>query len=256
MVSADHVNDFIDEGLGFFEGDNDLRVGAAKLMVTMTTGQMWPTKDMIRHLFDNAYSKNFQVAIHAVESEIVGEITEILGSYGLKGFGYRNRIEHCSECPESLTWQLAKNGVNVVTQPGFIYHSGEKYLREVPIDVQHWLYNIGSLMRAGVSVAFSSDSPVIPLDPMTGIYSAVNRLTKAGNKVHTEESISVRDSLKAYTLGGAYASFEEKEKGSIEVGKLADVILLDRNPINVDPLDLKNIEVSMTIIGGNVVWDK
>ena len=258
MVGAERLGDFLQEGLAFGSGESTLRVGAAKVMATLTTGTMQPPLEELQFLVREAHGNGFQVAIHAVEAEVVEEAIEAIRlAVQESGMGsHRHRIEHCSESPSHMTEKLARYGITVVTQPGFLYYSGERYLAEVPIERQPWLYPIGSLRSAGVPLAFGSDSPVIPMNPLVGMYAAATRRAESGVVVLPGEAIRVEDALRMYTWGGAYASFEEAAKGSIEKGKRADLVLLDRDPIAVDAMEIKDIRVLMTVVGGQVAWER
>jgi len=187
-----------------------------------------------------------EVAINAIE--------HTLGQ--LPRDDHRHRIEHCSECPPNLLDRIRKLGIMVVTQPPFLYYSGERYMATVPSDRQPWLYRIKSMIEAGIPVAGSSDSPIVDDNPLVGIYAAVNRLAASGQEVLTEERISVKQALEIYTRNAAYASFEEKEKGTINEGKFADLVLLSDDPTTVPSEQLKDIKVEMTIVGGKVVWER
>jgi predicted amidohydrolase YtcJ len=116
------------------------------------------------------------------------------------------------------------------------------------------------LLDAGAKLAFGSDWPVAPLDPMPGIDAAVNRRTLDGKNPKgwfPEQSISVAEAVEAYTMGSAFAAFQEKDRGSITVGKLADFVVLSRDIL--DPKERDRIEttkVLLTIVGGKVVFEK
>ncbi|MFQ5873809.1 MAG: amidohydrolase family protein, partial [Dehalococcoidia bacterium] len=164
--------------------------------------------------------------------------------------------EHCSIAPPDLQERLARLNAVVVTQPGFVYYSGERYLRQVPREDVPWLYPIGSLMKRGARVAGSSDSPVAPPNPMVAVYAAVTRRASSGEVVGASEKIPAPDALKVYTMEGACAACEEKDKGSISPGKLADLVILSDDPTRVPTEAIKDIEVRATILGGKVVWQK
>jgi hypothetical protein len=104
-------------------------------------------------------------------------------------------------------------------------------------------------------VAGSSDSPVVPDNPLVGIYAAVTRKAESGQELLPEEGVSTRQALAMYTINAAYASFEEDIKGSITPGKLADIVVLSNDPAQVLPEQIKDIKVEMTILGGKVVWE-
>jgi len=144
----------------------------------------------------------------------------------------------------------------VVTQPSFIYYNGDRYLRTVPDSNLQHLYPIGTLMKNNVVVAGSSDCPVVPANPIMGVYSAVSRRTEAGDFVLPDEKITPLEALKMYTQDAAKATSEERVKGSIEPGKLADLVVLSSDPTKLPANEMKNIEVEMTILDGEVVWDK
>ena len=144
----------------------------------------------------------------------------------------------------------------VVTQPPFIYYSGERYLATVPAGDLEWLHAIGSLRASGIRVAASSDAPVVPFNPLVGICAAVTRKAASGQTLLPLESISPLEALRAYTADAAYASFEENSKGSISQGKLADLVVLSDDPRAVHPEQIKIIKVLTTILDGKVVWQK
>jgi hypothetical protein len=116
-----------------------------------------------------------------------------------------------------------------------------------------------SLLNNGAVVAFGTDWPVAPLNPLFGIYAAVTRQTVDGKNPNgwiPEEKISVVDAIKCYTLNAAYASYEEKIKGSIEIGKVADFVVLSDDILTIDPIDIKNVQVEKTIFNGEIVYAK
>jgi len=113
------------------------------------------------------------------------------------------------------------------------------------------------MLNEKVALAFGTDWPVAPLNPLEGIYAAVTRATidgKTPNGWVPEEKISIDEALHAYTYGGAFASLEEKTKGTLETGKLADIVVLSANPFEVTPEEIRDIKVLMTVVGGKVVY--
>jgi len=258
MAGVSYLPQFLEEGFTFGYGAKGLRLGAVKIMVTMTAGSLSPSRDELHRLVKETHLCGFQVAIHAVEAEAVEEAADAIHfAIGDNVFNeLRHRIEHCSECPTHIIEKLVHNGIIVATQPGFLYHNGERYLADVPSDRLPWLYPIGSMMANGIPVAAASDAPVIPMNPLVGIYAAVTRRAESGDTVLPGESVSVEDALRMYTLGSAYASFEEHVIGSIANGKRADLVLLDRDPMAVGVEGIKEINVLMTMVMGKVVFEK
>ncbi len=118
------------------------------------------------------------------------------------------------------------------------------------------LYPLATLLQAGVKVAAGSDCPVVPPNPLIGIYAAISRRAETGEAVLSQESVPPLEALRTYTVNAAYASFEEGSKGSIMPGKFADLVVLSDDPTKVPTEEVKNLQVEMTIIDGDIVWGK
>jgi predicted amidohydrolase YtcJ len=252
MPGAAHWRDFQEVNLKSGSGDNLMRLGPVKV-----TPETLPDQVKLNGLAREVHRAGFQMAFHAIaESEVAAVVTalEDVDKYSpVKG--RRHRIEHCSECPPHLLERLKKLGAVIVTQPPFVYASGERYLATVPQSQLPWLYRIRAPLEKGTVVAGSSDAPVAPENPLVGIYTAVTRRARSGQVLLPEEKIPVEQALALYTINSAYASFEEDIKGSISPGRLADMVVLSDDPRQVDPERIKDIRVEMTIIGGEVVWE-
>jgi predicted amidohydrolase YtcJ len=149
---------------------------------------------------------------------------------------------------------LAALGVLVVTQPSFVYHNGDRYLRQVPAEDLPHLYPLRTLLEAGVPVAAGSDAPVAPPGPLSGLMGAVRRLSSGGAAVAPQQAVSVEEALVMHTRAAAYAAFEEGERGSVRAGKRADLVLLSGDPLSGAPLDALRVE--MTVVGGEIVWQR
>ena len=114
-----------------------------------------------------------------------------------------------------------------------------------------------SFLDHGVTLAFGTDWPVAPLDPMLGVYAAVTRATLDGKNPGgwiPEEKITLPEAIEAYTMGAAFAEFQESEKGSISPGKLADMVIVSDNIFELKPEAIRNVKVKTTIMGGKVVY--
>lgn len=257
MCGIEWLRQFQGAGLTAGSGDSQLRLGGVKVVLTDAPGQVFPAQPELNEQVLAAHRAGFQVAIHAVQKESVEAAISALeyAQNQLPQAGRRHRIEHCSECPPPLLERLKKLRAVVVTQPPFLHYSGERYLATVPPDRLPWLYRIKSVLDSGLVVAGSSDSPIVPDNPLVGIYAAVTRKAETGQDVLAEECVSVQQALEVYTINGAYASFEQDVKGSITEGKLADMALLSDDPTRVPPERIKDIKVQMTIVGGEVVWE-
>jgi len=257
MFGIDAIGQFQEAGLAMGAGDSQLRLGGVKIMLSEVTGQLHPPQPELNEQALGAHRAGFQLAIHAVEPSTVEtaiSALEYAHSHSPEA-GRRHRLEHCSVCPPRLLERLSRLRAIVVTQPPFIYYSGERYLAQVPTSQLPWLYRIKSFLDSSLVVAGSSDSPVVPDNPLVGICAAVTRQAESGQQLLPQECIPAEQALALYTINAAYASFEEGVKGSITPGKLADIAVLSDDPTQIPPEQIKDIRVEMTIIGGKVVWE-
>lgn len=257
MAGTDFWPQFQELGLVSGSGDTQLSLGAVKVVITQTAGRLHPSLEELYNLALKCHRNGFQLAFHAEEEDVIDAVIKTLEYVNgiLPVTGRRHRIEHCAECTSSLLKRLPGLGVVIVNQPPFIYYSGERYLATVAPDILPWMYRIRAPMESGLIVAGSSDTPVVPLNPLAGIYAAVTRKTASGHLLLPEEAVSPLQAIEMYTVNAAYASFEEDIKGSIAPGKLADVVILSGDPTQVSPEEILDIKAEMTIIGGEVVWE-
>jgi len=256
MFGIEALPEFQGRGLTFGSGDSQLNLGAIKIMLHEAIGEQQPSQSELNRQVSDAHRAGFQVAIHAIEqSSVESAIIALENNQGQFGSGRRHRIEHCSQCPLGLLERLRCLQAVVVTQPPFLYYSGERYLATLPAEKLKWLYRIGAFHRNGLVVAGSSDSPIVSANPLVGMYAAVTRLAESGQQILPQEGVSPVEALAMYTTNGAYASFEERIKGSLVPGKLADMVILSGDPLKSPPEDMMDIRVEMTIIGGKVVWE-
>jgi predicted amidohydrolase YtcJ len=241
-----------------FDDDDDVRVEGVKIIIDEITGQLSPSQSELNEMVTMIHQSGFQALLHAIETETIEAACSAV-EYALKRSPkreHRHRIEHCSVCPPALAKRLASAGIAVVTQPAFIYHNGERYLRTVPKEELEHLYPIATLIRHGVRVAGSSDFPVVPPNPLIGIYAAASRRAENEEYLLPEERITPQEALSLFTDNAARATFTENSRGSIRPGKLADLVILSGDPISLPEDAIKDIQVDMTIINGKVVWER
>jgi hypothetical protein len=233
-----------------------LELGAVKIVIKELGEQIYPQEDALAEMVSRVHAEGWQVSIHAVEDRAVaaaaGALSRALAEFPRQD--HRHRVEHCAVCPPPLVQRIATAGVMVVTQPSFVYHNGDRYLRQVPPERQAYLYPLRSLLRAGVRVAAGSDCPVAGPEVVAGLYGAVARRSKGGQRIGGEESISIEEALRLCTTAAAYSSFAEGERGSIAPGRLADLVVLSGDPTACAPAELLALRPQMTIVGGQVVW--
>jgi predicted amidohydrolase YtcJ len=236
---------------------DQLDIRGVKIILNETTGRLYPAQSELNEMVLRIHKAGLQVAIHAIEEPAIEAACTAI-AYALEGFSrkdHRHRIEHCSVCPPRLSKRLASLDIMVCTQPSFIYYSGDRYLRTVPDSKLRHIYPIASLMKSGILVIGGSDCPVVPPNPLPGIYAAVSRKSKTEEEILPKEGISPLEALRMYTEYGARANFEERIKGTLAPGKQADLVVLSADPTSIPTEEIKDIQIEMTIIDGEVVWE-
>ena len=136
----------------------------------------------------------------------------------------------------------------------FIYDLGDAYLQNRGKKEMRYMWPHRSLIDDSIPAPGHSDASICSANPWLAIYSMVTRKTSSGKVLYTGEGIKPIEAIRAYTIDGAYAAWEENIKGSIEPGKLADLTIIDRNPLKIPKEDLKNVTNVITIIGGNIMY--
>ena len=171
----------------------------------------------------------------------------------------RFRIEHAQHIAPDDIVRFAQLGVIPSMQPYHAIDDGRWAEKVIGPERARTTYAFRSLRDAGARLAFGSDWFVAPPTPLEGIYAAVTRRTlddKHPEGWIPEQKISVEDALRAYTTGGAYASFQENEIGSLKAGKLADIVIIDRDLTKIPPETIRDAKIEYTIVGGRVTYDR
>jgi predicted amidohydrolase YtcJ len=166
----------------------------------------------------------------------------------------RFRIEHCTIINDDLVRRIKAQGVIPTPFSSYVYYHGEK-MKEYGAERLNSMFALRRFLDAGVPATMSSDYPPGPFEPMMFLQSAVTRTDIKGNVWGPKQRITVEEALRVATVHGAYASFEEKLKGSIEPGKLADLVVLGRDPVKEDASTLISIPIERTMVGGRWVYE-
>lgn len=208
----------------------------------------------IHEAVEEAHRSNWQVGIHAN-----GDVTidMVLNAYErvLARWPHpdrRHRIEHCSLVNPDLLRRIRDTGAIPTPFWTYVHFHGEKW-REYGAAKMEWMFAHRSFLDHGIPVAGASDYTPGPFEPLTAIQSMVTRRDFDGRVWGASQRVTVDEALRIGTLHGARASYEERDKGSITAGKLADFVMLDRDPHDADPDDIKNIGVARTVVGGRTV---
>ncbi len=199
-----------------------------------------------------------QLAIHAIGDRANAEVLDVFARLaGNAPSARRFRIEHAQHVRRQDFERFAKLGVIASMQPYHAIDDGRWAGKRLGPERLRTSYAWRSMLRAGAPLAFGSDWPVAPLSPLLGIYAAVTRATLDGKHPagwFPEERLSVEEALGAYTRGSAYAAFEEKAKGTISPGKLADLVVLSEDLFSISPEKIRDARVVLSIVGGKVVY--
>ena len=258
MAGLDHANDEELSRTADIDDNFGLRLGAVKIMVTSATGALRPSSEDLVEIAIEQHRKGRQLAFHAVEAEaVIAAAQAIAAARRFNGRpDPRHRIEHCAEAPPEILRLVKDSGATVVTQPGFVYHHGAKYLANVEPGLINHLYPLAGLADYGIPWAASSDAPISPIGPLLHVQAAVTRRTSDGRSIGPNQAVSSVQALQAWTFGAARSCFQEGLLGSIRPGKYADFALLTDDPTRVPVEEIGKIGVVLTIVGGKVVWEE
>jgi len=266
-------DDLVNAGVRTGMGDEVFRIGAVKFTAdgsaserTMRMsepyegrpddyGLLYMTEEEIFQSVENAHRNDFQVAIHAN-----GDVTikMVLDAYERAQTLWpradtRHRIEHCSLVNPELLSRIRDLGVIPAPFYTYVHYHGNKWV-DYGEERMRWMFAHKSFLDYGIPVAPASDYTPGPYEPLMAIQSMVTRKDFDGRVWGPNQRISIEDALKICTINGAYASFEEGIKGSITTGKLADFVILADAPQDVDPDQIKHIEIVRTVVGGKTMY--
>ncbi len=224
----------------------------------LLSDEMHPPSAMRERLME-ADAAGLQLRVHAIGDRAISMMLDIFGDIE-KEHGYHDQrfaIEHAQHMAQKDFERFAKLHVIASMQPYHAIDDGRWAEKRLGHDRARYSYAWRSFLDHGVTLAFGTDWPVAPLDPMLGLYAAVTRATLDGKNPGgwiPEEKITLPEAVEAYTMSSAFAEFQEHEKGSITPGKLADMVILSDNIFDLKPETIRNAKVETTIVGGKVVY--
>jgi predicted amidohydrolase YtcJ len=267
---------YLESGLMTGFGNEKLRIGALKLMIDGSAGgasaalrepymddpENYGITYMSQEALDaqvlRGHAAGYQVGVHAIGDRGI-EMTLDAFEKAIKKYprkNHRHRIEHCGLLDEALMDRIKKLELVPALGAPFIYELGDSYFGPVGEARLKCMYPLKSLMARGIVAPLSSDPPVIDPNPMHGIYVAVTRKTRTGRVISPDESVSILQAIRAYTASGAYASFEEDIKGTVEAGKLADLVVLSGNILQTPAEEILNLAADMTMVDGKIRYKR
>ncbi|MGH7480737.1 MAG: amidohydrolase [Longimicrobiales bacterium] len=226
-----------------------------------TSGLMVTDTATLRARILAADSAGLHVAVHAIGDRandwLLGVYADAAESNG--GRDRRFRVEHAQHLTRAAIERFTELGVLASMQPYHAIDDGRWAEKRIGPERIRTTYAFRSLLDAGARLMFGSDWTVAPIDPLLGIYAAVTRRTTDGANPDgwvPEQRISVEEALRAYTTANAYGAFMEAELGTLEPGKLADLVVLSENVLEVDPARVPQTRVDLTVIGGEIVYER
>jgi predicted amidohydrolase YtcJ len=200
-----------------------------------------------------------QVAVHAIGDRAIAEMLDIYAREGgADPKAHRFRIEHAQHMRPEDFKRFGELGIIASMQPYHAIDDGRWAEKRIGHERARYSYAWRSMLDAGAPLAFGTDWPVAPLNPLLGVYAAVTRATLDGKHPEgwfPEQRLTLEEALRAYTQGSAYAAFAENEKGTLAPGKLADVIVLSDDLFKIAPEKIREVSVATTIVGGKVVYE-
>lgn len=279
LPQIEKLNTFLAMGYRTGIGDEFFKIGPLKLLADGSLGARTAymcepyaddpstcgipvfTQEELDKLVITGHNADMQIAIHGIGDKTMHMAFESIEKAQKENpkSDSRHGIIHCQITDEVLLNKFKDLGVIAYVQP--IFTSTDLGIVEERIGKERakTSYNWKTMFDKGVHVVFSSDCPVEPLDVLPGIYAAVTRKNleeypKEGWM--PEQRVSIDEALYAFTLGAAYASFEDDIKGSIEAGKLADMVVLSEDIYEINPDKIKDVEIEMTFVGGKLSYKK
>ena len=211
---------------------------------------LWP-EQTLESMILRAHAAGWQIATHALGDRAVETVVAAYGKAisAAPRNDHRHRIEHCMLLDERLAMEMGRLGIIASLQPD-IFRLGDGYLAALGRELASESIPVDLFRRARVNVAFSSDCPVIPCDPLPIIRSAVERLTPGGVHLGSRHAAGVAEAIRHYTSGGAFATYTDGEKGKLRAGFLADFTVLSADPTAIPVEEFESLHVTITVAGG------
>jgi predicted amidohydrolase YtcJ len=275
------VDDQAKLGVGKAFGGSYLRIGALKAYADGSLGsatayffepfvdqpanhgllsdEMQPLS-LMRERMMKADAASLQLCTHAIGDQAISIILDLYDEVAQShaNADRRFRIEHAQHMAAKDFDRFSKLNVIASVQPYHAIDDGRWAEKRIGHDRASRTYAFRTFLDHGVRLALGTDWNVAPLNPMLTIYAAVTRATLDGKNPKgwfPEQRLTVAEAVEAYTMGSAYAEFQDKEKGSISPGKLADMVLLSDDIFSIDPVKIRDVKILKTIVGGKITSD-
>ncbi len=261
-------------GLMTGQGDERLRVGAIKILADggftgpaaytiepykgrkTYRGKMNYSDEVLERIIFDAHEMGWQLGFHAIGDAAIKKTVEMFVD-ALERWSrdnHRHYLNHFTVSPPEETYQLmAKHGIHIAQQPNFTWTLDSRYMENLDGDRLELNNPIRTPMHFDIFVALGSD--ILPTGPFQGLHSAVTRMGKTGRIFGPGEALSMEEAIIGYTRNGAFLTFEESIKGTLEPGMLADFVVLSQDILSVPAEDIRQTIVEQTFVSGTVVYD-
>jgi predicted amidohydrolase YtcJ len=220
-------------------------------------GRAFFTPEQIHANIEAGHRLGWQFGIHAIGDAAIAMTVDALDTV-LRDYprnDHRHYLCHFTVLPPERTLQLMeRDKILIAQQPNFTYNLEGRYVETLEGERLATNNAIATPLRHGIYMAFGSDN--LPIGPMVGLYAAITRKGESGKVYGPEEAVGIKEAITMYTRKGAFITREEKLKGTLEPGKLADMIVLPEDPLSVSPSKILNMPVDMTIVGGRILHDR
>ncbi len=280
-LPIDNYKDLVEEGIQYNFGDNFLRIGSLKAYADGSLGSStaWffepyendsantglPNDIILDGRMEkwslDADKHKLQISVHAIGDKANSYLLDLVQKLKNENpdWDRRFRIEHAQHVKPDDIIRFGKLGVIASVQPTHCIEDGSWAESRIGKERIKYTHPYKSFLDNNVKVCFGTDWPVVSLNPLLGIYAAVTRRTVDGKNPNgwiPEQKISVEEAIKCYTLNSAYAEYSENIKGSVEPGKLADLIVLSDDILTIDPVKIKDVKVLLTMVDGKIIYNE
>jgi predicted amidohydrolase YtcJ len=275
MPISSQLDEYLEIGLAGAFGDERLAIGPMKFYSDgaltggtaafsepygangeFTGSLYWSSEDDLREAIRRAHAAGWQIGVHAQGDRAIDRVLDAFDA-ALQAHprdDHRHRIEHCGGPRPDQLERMARLGVWAIGQPRYFWDAGDAWLASLDQARVHRLQPYREMVEAGVSFALSSDAPVASYRPFDTIMSAVTRTTVGGAVVGGSQALTVDEALRTHTAAAAACYHVDDRLGTLEVGKLADVVVLEDDPFATSPERLGEIAIDLTILDGAIVY--
>ena len=221
------------------------------------TGSLyWKSAEAFHHAIGRAHRAGWQIGVHAQGDRAIDRVLDAYEAAltASPRDDHRHRIEHCGGPRPDQLERMARLGVIAIGQPRYFWDAGDAWLAALDAERAHRLQPYREMAAAGVRFALSSDAPVASYRPMDTVSSAIRRTTVSGAVLGADQALSVEEAVRAATTDAAASYFADERVGTLEAGKLADVVVLDRDLFAAPADEISDVEVDLTLVGAAVAY--